>query len=96
MSNFALEDQGEGRFAVRGDLSFATANTILHESEARFARHASLMIDLSGVERADSAGLALMIEWKAQARARSAEIRFEGVPESVLAIANTSEVSDLI
>ena len=96
MTDFVLEDKGEGKFALQGDMSFDTANTILRDSESQFARHASLDIDLSGVKRADSAGLALLLEWIAQARSRSADIRFQGIPDSLLAIAKTCEVDELI
>lgn len=96
MSDFAFEDRGDGCFAVTGDMSFDTADSILRASDGKFGKHASLEIDLTGVERADSAGLALLLEWKAQARKRDAGIRFAGVPKSLLAIAKTSEVGDLI
>ncbi len=96
MSDFELRDKGEGRFALHGAMSFATAQNILKQSEKLFARHDALQIDLSGVDKADSAGLALIIEWKSQASDRSANIRFRNVPESLLAIARTSEVQDLI
>ncbi len=96
MSDFELEDKGDGRFALRGAVSFVTAQNILKQSEKLFARHGALEIDLSGVDKADSAGLALIIEWKSQASGRSADIRFRNVPESLLAIARTSEVQDLI
>lgn len=96
MTEFVLEDKGDGKFAVQGDMSFDTANSILHTSERKFAEHTSLDIDLSGVKRADSAGLALLLEWKAQARSRSADIHFQEIPDSLLAIARTCEVEELI
>ncbi|MDJ0906118.1 MAG: STAS domain-containing protein [Woeseiaceae bacterium] len=96
MSDFELKDKGEGRFALQGAMSFTTAQNILKQSERAFARHGALEIDLAGVGKADSAGLALIIEWKSQASARGADIRFRNVPESLLAIARTSEVQDLI
>ena len=48
------------------------------------------------VDDADSAGLALLLEWKARAQRVAGDIRFVGVPESLIAIAQTTEVSDLI
>ena len=96
MSEFDLQDQGEGRFSLSGDMSFETANQILRSSESVFRQHATLEIDLSGVGKADSAGLALMLEWKAQAGQRGASIQFVEIPKSLLAVAKTSEVSDLI
>jgi len=96
VSEFDLRDQGEGRFALSGDMSFETAQQILKSSEPLFRQYAALKIDLSGVSKADSAGLALMLEWKAQAGQRGAVIEFAAIPESLLAVAKTSEVSDLI
>lgn len=96
MSDFEILDQGDGRFALQGALSFATANDILKRSESVFSGHDALEIDLSGIDKADSAGLALLIEWKAQAAGRQAGIHFKNVPDNLLAIARTSEVEDLI
>jgi phospholipid transport system transporter-binding protein len=73
-----------------------TANLALKASEPLFARHASLQVDMSGVDKADSAGLALLLEWKAQAAARGASISYTGIPRSLVAIARTSEVSELL
>lgn len=96
VSDFELIDEGEGRFTLQGALSFATANDILRKSETLFGRHASLEIDLAGVGKADSAGLALLIEWKSQAARRQADIQFRNLPDSLEAIARTSEVEGLI
>ena len=96
MSDFQLQDRGEGRFALSGDMSFETANLILKASEPVFAQHSSLQVDMSGVRKADSAGLALMLEWKAQAAGRGASISYTDIPESLVAIARTSEVSELL
>ncbi len=96
MSEFVLEDCGGGRFALSGDMSFQTTDRIMRASDGQFGQHASLEIDLSRVERADSAGLALLLEWKAQARQRNATIRFQALPKSLLAIARASEVDGLI
>jgi phospholipid transport system transporter-binding protein len=96
VSDFEFKDLGEGRFAVTGDMSFETADRILKASESQFAAHASIRVDLSGVGKADSAGLALLLEWKAQASRREASISYSDIPESMIAIARTSEVSDLL
>ena len=96
MSNYELHDLGGGRFELSGEMSFQTANAILKSSAQKFAGHESLKVDLSRVGKADSAGLALLIEWKAQVNRRAATIEFVAVPESLSAIATTTEVSDLI
>ncbi len=89
-------DQGDGRFAVRGDLTFRTAGIALEESKELFADHSILQIDLSEVKRTDSAGLALLLEWVNWAKNYVREIRFLNVPDEVLSIAQISEVDDLL
>ena len=96
MSRFELEDLGEGRFALRGEMSFDTAERILLESEESFEQHTRLEVDLSGVDQTDSAGLALLLEWITWANHTVREIRFVGMPERVLAIAKTTEVDHLL
>ena len=96
MSDFTLEDLGGGRFALRGEMSFETAERILQESEKLFAKHTSLEIDLSGVDTSDSAGLALLLEWVTWANHTVREIRYTGMPDRVMAIAKTTEVDGLL
>ena len=96
MSDFDLRDLGEGRFELSGDMSFETADQILKSSESSFGQYQVLEVDLTKVGKADSAGLALLLEWKAQANQRAGEISFVGIPDSLVAIAVTTEVSDLI
>ena len=52
--------------------------------------HADATVDLAAVERADSAGLALLVEWLRAARGRGARLRFDNVPAQLRAIAATS------
>ena len=83
MSDYELEDIGDGRFALSGEMSFGTVDRILE-------------VDFSGVDKADSAGLALLLEWKAVARRRAHRIDYLAIPDSVLAIAKTTEVEHLL
>ncbi len=96
MSDFKLEDLGEGRFVLSGDMTFDTAERILRASEEPFEEHTRIEVDLSGVEKADSAGLALLLEWITWANHTVREIRFNDMPERVLAIARTTEVESLL
>jgi phospholipid transport system transporter-binding protein len=56
----------------------------------------ALSFDLQGVPAADSAGLALLIDWLATARALGRSLRYVGVPETLRALAELSEVGALI
>jgi phospholipid transport system transporter-binding protein len=96
MSKFELNDLGEGRFALAGEMTFETAERILVASEEPFEQHTRIEMDLSGVTKADSAGLALLLEWITWANHTVREIRFLSMPERVLAIARTTEVEQLL
>lgn len=91
-----IEDLGEGRFAVSGEITFDTAEKILKASEAPFEEHTQLEVDLSEVTMSDSAGLALLLEWVTWANHSVREIQFTGMPEKILAIARTTEVEALL
>ena len=56
MNDFTLEDRGDGRFVLSGEMTFDTSERILKASEAPFEEHSQLEIDLSGVTDSDSAG----------------------------------------
>jgi phospholipid transport system transporter-binding protein len=96
MSQFTLEDKGEGRFLLSGEMTFRTAGKILRNSEALFEQHTRIEVDLSGVSKTDSAGLALLLEWITWANHTVREIRFVGMPERIDAIAKTTEVDHLL
>jgi len=96
MSDFELRDLGEGRFSLSGEMSFETAERILLASEDPFEQHTRIEVDLSGVELADSAGLALLLEWITWANHTVREIRFQSMPDRVMAIAKTTEVDHLL
>ena len=49
MSEYSLEDLGEGRFRLSGSMSFDTAGSILRDSEDLFEQHTMLEVDLSGI-----------------------------------------------
>ncbi|MEM8815004.1 MAG: STAS domain-containing protein [Pseudomonadota bacterium] len=96
MSDFELKDLGEGRFALDGEMSFDTAERILKASETPFGQYTRLEVDLAGVDKADSAGLALLLEWITWANHTVREIRFTSIPERIVAIAKTTEVEPLL
>jgi phospholipid transport system transporter-binding protein len=87
-----------GRIVVTGELTFATARDArqlgLMVLEGTSAER--IVIDCSGVTRADSAGLAVLLDWLAWARRKSRVLNLEGLPESLLAIARISEVDGLL
>ncbi len=91
-----LEALGDGRFALSGDLVFDSAPRLLAEGEAAFGALPHAAIDLAGVARADSAGLALLLEWSIVAREAGRAVRYQNLPASLAALAGISDVSELV
>lgn len=77
-------------------MSFSTAEKILRASEKLFAKQPHIEVDLTAVKTTDSAGLALLLEWRGWAQRSGFEMRFTGIPDKVRAIAETAELEDLL
>ncbi|CAN5318768.1 hypothetical protein BH24PSE2_BH24PSE2_00620 [soil metagenome] len=93
---FRFESLGGGGFAIHGDLTFETVTEALEMSRELFEDHSRIEIDLSGVTESDSAGLALLLEWINWAKHYVREVRFHDIPRPLRAIAEISEVEDLL
>lgn len=91
-----FETVGDGKYAIRGDLGFETVTDALEESKEMFGEEPRIEIDLSGVTEGDSAGLALLLEWVNWAKYYVREIRYIDIPEQIRAIAEISEVEDML
>jgi phospholipid transport system transporter-binding protein len=96
MSGARLIDDGEGRLRLDGVLDFGTVTALRAQGEPLFQTGRRFRIDLSGVEAANSAGLALLVEWLDIARARGASLQFANMPESLTRIAAFSNLQDLL
>jgi phospholipid transport system transporter-binding protein len=96
VSDFELNDLGGGSFEISGEMSFDTAEQILRTSQQAFRKYENVRVDMSAVEKADSAGLALLLEWMSWTRQGIAKIDFVAIPESLLAIAHAAELKDIV
>jgi phospholipid transport system transporter-binding protein len=96
MSTASISADGPGRFRVSGVLDFASVGALETASRPLLAAAPDAVVDLAGVERANSAALVLLIEWLAQAQRTNRRIRFAGLPRSVLEIAEVSNVTRLL
>ncbi len=77
-------DRQDGHVAITGSLTFQTVPDFFTRSGEWFREtNGPLVIDLAGVTLADSAGVALLLEWTRMARASGREIRFTNTPAQV-------------
>lgn len=83
--------------AISGELSFKNAVAALEAAQAELARgQGAFEVDLGGVTRADSAGLALLLELARDARAAGRELRCTRVPEQLTRLAGFFGVTDVL
>jgi phospholipid transport system transporter-binding protein len=93
-----ISEPASGRIVVTGELTFASARDArqLGVLVLESSRAPRLIIDCSGVTRADSAGLAVLLDWLAWGRRKSRTVSLENLPSSLVAIARISEVDTLL
>lgn len=85
-----LDEEEDSWFRVSGELSFDTVPEVLERSRDLFGRAERIDIDLSGVERSDSAGLALLVEWMREAERLHKPIQFLNIPPQMMAMVRVS------
>jgi len=95
MNSTQLQKMDNGGLLVSGELSMTTVPALLAQSDLRDMR-GDITVDLQGVERADSAGVALLIEWQRTALQKQQTIHFQNTPSQMLAIARLSGVDELL
>ena len=84
--------------SLSGDLTFATA-TIQHvnlSAQIRKTAANRIIIDLIGVQRSDSAGIALLIEILKDASNLNKEIIFKNLPDQIKALVSFSNLSNIL
>ncbi len=96
MAGFGIEAAGPQRLRAHGELGFPTAAAALQAGLALLPRGGRCTVDLAGVTSADSAGLAVLVEWLAVAAERGGSLVFESVPAQLRAIARISDLEPLL
>lgn len=83
----ALVDNPDGILRLRGPLVFASVGAALSQSLALLPRQGVAVIDMSDVAQADSAALALLVEWRKFAARQGLRLELRGVPAQLRALA---------
>jgi phospholipid transport system transporter-binding protein len=88
--------EAAGTFVLRGELSFSTVTSLMQQSAQLLWQADQLTLDLDGVTRTDSAGLALLIEWLRIARHKGKTIQFRNIPRQLMAVAEVVGLDRLL
>jgi phospholipid transport system transporter-binding protein len=77
-------------------LSFASAGVALKSTARLFASSSDTVFDLARITRADSAGVALLLEWQRRAKEAGIKLRFVNLPPQLQAIARVVGVDGIL
>lgn len=93
---FSVESDTLGTLRVSGAITYANAARALLHTPQTASGGATLYIDLSALENADSATLAVLIAWSAQANRRGAALRYRRAPQGLRNLARLCDVDGLL
>jgi len=96
MSAPVFECLAAGSYRVIGALSFATVPALMSTSSGLFGQNKAVSLALDGVERIDSAGLALLVSLVRQARQADCTLTLTGAPEQLLGLARVGGVDHIL
>jgi len=85
-----------GRFLLTGVMNFDSVTLLNQRASELFPKFKSITIDLSGVTYVNSAGLALLLEWKRKAFLDNKTIQILSIPRKLLNIARVSEIENIL
>jgi phospholipid transport system transporter-binding protein len=92
-----MDRLSDGRYGFSGELGFDNAGTALRETLAMLRQATGpVVIDLAGVQRADSAGVALLVELVRDAGTLGIGLRFANLPQQVEALAAVSGITAML
>jgi phospholipid transport system transporter-binding protein len=89
VSEAGISRSGEGRYAISGELTFTTVPEVVRSGVGDLGGGA-VQLDLAGITRVDSAGIALLIDLTRRVRKRGGEISLLHAPPQLMAIAGVS------
>jgi phospholipid transport system transporter-binding protein len=91
-----LRRESEDRFTLAGEITFATVPRLSKFGGELLQGTGDRYLDLGAVQRTDSAGLALLVDWLARARAGGLTLHYQSMPEKLRGLAEISEVDALL
>ena len=96
VDQFHLIADGQGRVGAVGVITFENAADVFRAAPPTAPPGGCTDVDLSKLADADSATLAVLISWAAQAHAQGARLRYLNAPAALRNLARLSDVDGLL
>ncbi len=87
---------GSTAWELSGQIDIHSVPGLLKQAKGLFNPPRNVVLDLKAVDRMDSAGLALLIEWLRLAKRRGASLQFRNIPSQIQAIATVCGLENLL
>ena len=89
-----LTPNGDGVLRLEGELGFHSSEKVWDRLIAE--KREKLVLDLSGLTRIDSAGVATLVAFVKHSRERQMEVTLSGAPAQLLTMARVSGVDTML
>ena len=96
MAEANFVNNGNGSWSLEGELGAASVPDLLMRAKPALAGSGDIEVDLNAVTRADSAGLALLVELMRESSRNGRRISFNHVPAQLLSIARVSGLEEIL
>ena len=84
--------------SLKGNLLFSTVSSILTEGCTMIANHkaGTITIDMSEVEKIDSAGIALLLAWKRLCDENNKKYQLKDVSQQAISLISTNKLEKIL
>jgi anti-anti-sigma factor len=93
---YTIERESADVIRLGGALTFASTPAMYSKLKDAFDQGDVSHVDLEAVERADSAGLGLLLEWQATIGRRGRKVRFTNAPDMLMSLARLCEADEVL
>ena len=95
-ANDHLTDQGNGHYALSGHSNYDNVGPLLAHGRRQFGEHRDISIDLANADCANTAGLALLMEWSTWCQAKRINLVYHNPQSRLLEVVDANNVRQLM
>ncbi|MEO8306912.1 MAG: STAS domain-containing protein [Pseudomonadota bacterium] len=92
----SLVDMGGGQCSVSGALTLASADSLWRQLRSSGLLGNATSVDLGQVTESDSAGLALLVAWRASCKASGGDLVVKALPVRLAALARLTDAQGIL
>ena len=91
-----LNYHGHGNFSLSSRADFSNVGRLLVNGQEQFIGHKEITIDVSGADCANTAGLALLIEWTTWCQSKGIKLVYEKPQDNLLEIVRVNDFEQVL